>query len=612
MREADGSLTMVGPAVPPAAAEGPPGGAGQQIFYEVTYAGASSDLSHVFFRLKGGEVLWPGDTTAIGFRSLYGYTGTGNRRPYLVGTNEEGRLLSDCGIWLGSSEGRDTYNAISSNGEAVYFTAQAAKEGKFCTGDEGTGPSVNELYARIDGEVVAISEPSARQCALCQVESKESAEFAGASEDGSEVFFVTSQELLRGAVGQNLYSYDFARPEGERIARVSSGTASPGVRGVARVSADGSHVYFVATGQLTREPRGGGCIAALSASELPEEELTKEGRCRARAGADNLYVFEQDAAHPAGRVMFIATLSSGDSEDWASEDFRPVQTTQSGRFIVFQSAGDLLPGETSGEPQIFEYDAQEETLQRVSIGQGGYVGGTASADAFGATIPVPEYANIYSPTARASHLAVSEDGSTVVFDSAGALTPGSEDASNADATSVYEYRAGGALSGGNVYLISDGKDVSPQSGAKGAVALGMDPSGQDIYFATGDPLVEEDVNTQFDVYDARADGGFPARVAPAGCEASEGGCLGGSQPLPSFPAPGSASAPGGGNVTLSPPVETHATSASKPKAKTKPLTRAQQRARELKTCKRHRGKRRATCEAQVKRRYAARPTRPTF
>ncbi|MFI5168321.1 MAG: hypothetical protein ACHQQS_17065 [Thermoanaerobaculales bacterium] len=620
VREAGDALAMVGPAVPPAAAEGPPAGSSSEAPSEVRPVGASSDLSHMFFELFNGAQLWPGDTTVTegeAGASLYGYTGTGNQRPYLLASNGEGRLVSDCGISLGSHGEGDTYNAVSRSGEIVYFTAYRAegKEGKFCTqSGEGTGPSVNELYARLggeDGEVVAISEPSARWCRHCQVEHQASGEFAGASEDGERAFFLTRQELLPGAIGQNLYEYDFGAPQAERILRVSNGVASPGVVGVARVSEDGSHVYFVAAGQLTREPRAGGCAAALSAPELAEEELTREGRCRAKAGADNLYVFEQDAAHPQGRVRFIATLSSGDSPDWAPTDNRPVQATPSGRFVVFQSTGGLLRGETGGRRQVFKYDAQEETLVRVSVGQAGYARGTASADVHGASIGQQLYTSAYNPTSSYSRLAVSEDGSTVVFDSAGALTPGSEAASDAGAMSVYEYRGHGTLSGGDVYLISDGVDVSsPEPGGEGgAVALGMDPSGQDVYFASGDPLVPEVLDTERELYDARVDGGFPGRSSPPQCEGEL--CQGAPSAPPSLAAPGSASAPGGGNLTSSPPVETDAKSKTKPKAKAQVLTRAQQRARALKACKRDRGKRRATCEAQVKRRYPARPTKPT-
>ena len=603
LRDADGSLTLVGPALPPSAAAGPPAGGSQSFFYERAspFAGASSDLSHAFFELNSiFPVLWPRDTTHSAF-SLYGInTGPGSQSPYLVGADAEGQLVSDCGTSLGSGRVGDHDNAISAGGDTVYFTANAATAG--CT-----GPPVNELYARVGQEVVPLSEPSAPQCRQCQVGGpKGSADFAGASEDGSRAFFLTGQELLPGATGQNIYEYDFTRPEGERVVRVSNGAGNPGVLGVARVSGDGSHVYFVATGVLTRAPRGGGCLPALSASELLEEEVTKEGRCRAKNGADNLYLFEEGAAHPDGHVRFISTLPVSDSQDWELVDHRPVQTTGSGQFIVLQSTAGLLPGETSAKPQIFEYDAREETLQRVSIGQAGYAGGTASADAFGAAIQVPEYASSYSPTARATHLAVSEDGATVVFQSAGALTPGSEDASNAGATSVYEYHSAGPITDGNVFLVSNGHNTAS------ALVLGIDLSGQDIYFETSEPLVAEDVDTQFAIYDARVDGGFPARVVPAGCEASEGGCLSGALAVPSFAAPGSASAPGAGNATSSPAVKTLAESKTRPKAKTKPLTRAQQRARELRACKRHRGKRRATCEARVMRRYhAAPPTKPT-
>src|SRR5271166_1263952 len=187
--------------------------------------------------------------------------------------------------------------------------------------------------------------------------------------------------------------------------RVSTGSSEPEVEGVARISEDGSHVYFVAKGILTGEPRGGEggiCIKALTASELTEEETTKEGRCRPRKEGNNLYLFERDAQYPGGRILFVATLSSetkaeleaketaacgtlpeperkecegqpeeykerlereyqsrnaADSEDWRARDRRPVQATPDGRFLVFVSAGDLTVGDKSAVEQVFEYDA---------------------------------------------------------------------------------------------------------------------------------------------------------------------------------------------------------------------------------------------------------------
>ena len=212
------------------------------------------------------------------------------------------------------------------------------------------------------------------QCLECNTTVKAPAEFSGASEDGSKVFFLTEQELFSGDTTKNLYEYDFDNRDERKIVRVSGGSETPEVQGVARVSENGSHVYFVAKGVLTTEPRGGGCVE----------------KCLPAPGANNLYVFERDAANRGGRTAFIATLSSeteaelvkakeactggekveceeraeqafnqrnrADSADWYGSS---VQSTPDGQFLVFDSVADLTPGDTSVEPQVFEYDALE-------------------------------------------------------------------------------------------------------------------------------------------------------------------------------------------------------------------------------------------------------------
>ena len=190
------------------------------------------------------------------------------------------------------------------------------------------------MYARVDGELadahtVAVSEPSPSECGThsgvteisCREAKPAGAWFEGASEDGSEAFFTSTQQLTDGASedsdssdnaaeaegcvsttgvnGCNLYEYDFGLPAGHELVDVSAGDVSgggPRVRGVVALSPDGSHVYFVAGGVLTATANDRGQVA--------------------QSGANNLYVFEQDARYPAGHVAFIAGLPETDKGEW--------------------------------------------------------------------------------------------------------------------------------------------------------------------------------------------------------------------------------------------------------------------------------------------------------
>jgi hypothetical protein len=501
-REEDGASLVVGPGGPSGAIEP-----------RLEFIGASSDLSHLVFTdgaptSVSSEVrLWPGDATrGEGQQSLYEYAGTNNSEPMLVGVNNKGvvagigesALISQCGTEFGNPGG-DVYNAISQSGSAVFFTALGRDAKRTCRElPPETVPAVSELYARInnglsDAHTVAISEPIPSDCSVgvCQTLNPADARFQGASLDGSQVFFTTAQRLLVGTPGEgpDLYEYNFRAPEGRKVTLVSTGdTAGAQVQGVARVSEDGSHVYFVARGVMTGE------------------ETNAYGD-RAHEGAENLYVSIQECSgggtscpEPQQRLAFIGRLSEADKQDWAESDFRPSEATPDGRFFVFQSAADLTPDDTSTASQIFEYDAQAKTLVRISHGVGGY-NDDGNTSTYPATISAPSYREVDRP--ESSFTTVSADGAYVFFMSSDSLSP----YALVGHPGVYEYHDG------EVSLISDGHDLS----RTGSTLLGTDRSGYDVFFTSGDPLVPQDTDTQEDVYDARIDGGFAAPTTNSGC-----------------------------------------------------------------------------------------------
>jgi hypothetical protein len=527
---------------------------------------------------------------------------------------------------------------MSADGRTIYFSVGPCGSG---TGaNEHTPVPVNEVFARIDnGEpgahTVAVSQPGAlspappnHECVtLVCVENTSNpgqfrgAQFMGASGDGSRVFFLSPQQLTDSASedpsagdtaqnagcskaggmnGCNLYEYDSSRPVGERLVDASAGDSSgggPRVQGVTALSGDGSHVYFVARGVLTSVANGGGQVA--------------------QGGAENLYVFERDAAHPEGRVAFIAVLPEADYQQWTGRSLGvPANVTPDGRFLVFTSSGALTPDTTRGDgaQQVFRYDAQTGELVRISIGEHGFNdngnGGVGSA-----YIVFPSHDGFLRAGVARTDPTMSHDGAFVFFMSPVALTPGALDDAQigtqeyrskqvpAYAENVYEYHEG------QVYLISDGRDTST---APAGICLGQDPpvlssvcligsdaSGANVFFTTGDSLVPGDTDTQLDVYDARvctaSEPCIKPTVAPVGCLGE--GCRGVPAGAPSLPGAGSAVFAGAGN--LAPPV-------SKTAVKPRALSRAQKLARALRVCRSERGPRRRACEALARRRYGAR------
>jgi hypothetical protein len=603
----------------------PPPGTQQNFKFE----GASPDLRHVAYSIAAGEgALWPGDGTRPPARSLYEYAGTGEQEPVLVGVrnsgplhgtphvNEGAELITECGVELGGGERGSTYNAISGDGSIVYFTALHEAGSERCA-----TPSGDEVYARVDGsKTVAISGYKSPECTVaCAAAEPKPAVFQGASEDGSKVFFTTSQPLLNsdGDGTNDLYEAELGEAGVERLIQVSRGDATdptPGtganVAGVARVSADGSRVYFVARGVLST--------------------TANDHRENAEPGGYNLYVYST----AKGSTAFIATLvtsaefnqqrealcanveegffkeqcekrATAETEAIEAEraqaqrgDHRLITTSPDGRYLVFLSERDLTgPEDRSTANQAFEYDAQTARLARVSVGQkspafpGGFNSNgntTNSEDA--ARILAPNYKEDY-PGAAMSAPSVAADG-TAVFTSRNTLAPGAV----AGGRNVYEYRAG------NVYLISPGGDPSLEAAAFGTNSdhtepaeesgrlLGIDQSGTDVFFMSVDRLVPEDTDSQVDWYDARIDGGFAAPARIPACEGDS--CQGPLSAAPAFSSPASASQAGGDNLAPSP---TPATG--------KRLTRAQRLALALKACRRHAKQKRHRCEAQARRRY---------
>ena len=569
-REGAGSFVHIGPLQPL--------GELPRFGNEGRYRGASHDLTHILISKEPRQGRWPGDTTT-GQNSLYEYSGVEQSEPKLVGvknggpliSNSEAQLISECETELGS--GADKYNAISAGGAIVFFTARAC----------GSSPSVEELYARVDGaHTVPLSEPSlpAGECtAGCETAEHREGVFQGASEDGTKAFFMTEQPLLNVDKdgGNDLYEADVAGASLTRLTMVSAGETGgsegendvtpgegAGVLGVVRVSEGGSHVYFVATGVLTRAANGQGE--------------------KAEAGADNLYVYDT----ASGSTAFVARLSEEDGEVWKRQNNgRPAAVTPDGRFLVVVSHADLSDEEGVSGQQVYEYDAQSGVIRRVSVGQ------HSSLEALAPRIVESTYEQEDRVTGAQSTLTMSDDGSYVFFESPDGLTPQALDDqviaclfeftghcfNSAFAQNIYEYHDG------HVYLITSVRDTS---GVHAQRLLGTDASGADVFFTTADALLAQDTDTQIDTYDARIAGGFPPPLSETGC--SGDACQG---PLSVPPPPSSAGSSlqaGGGNLphppSSKPTSKPHKKTKKKPKARRR---RKHRKGRKAKTSRRGRG-----------------------
>lgn len=518
--------------------------------------GYSRNLADAVFQLnnKGGHHLLPNDTGQKNPGSIYEVVGLGGASPELrlVSVDSAGNVIGpEHETHLGGRLTRSSlFHAVSEDGQRIFFTATPA------------GSGVENVYARryLPGgaaETVDISSPSPSQCARTASEpggecsAPASGVFEGASGSGEKAFFLTKQQLVNADTDSitDLYEYDFAEPAGSRVVQVSGGgigDPTPGsgasVQGVVRVSNDGSHVYFVATGVLSTVPNAAGQTAL--------------------AGADNLYGFDTETR----QTKFVAQLCSGhevsgsqrdaacpspggDTSLWAISDVatRRAQTTPNGRYLIFDTDAQLSPEDQAKAQRVYRYDFQ--TGELILVSHAAPEDPTAGNGELNAVISAPGYvAGGAAGDVENESRQISANGSAIVFSTAEPLqadvnageNPGCEGATQTGCN-VYEWHEG------VVHMISDGQSPSNTH----YEAPTMSASGADIFFTTYTKLVGQDTDKLADVYDARIDGGFPAPAPEPSCSGEE--CQGTPSTLPVFEAPGTVAFTGGKNVTPAPP-----------------------------------------------------------
>ncbi len=520
---------------------GPPGGPYTTIAQgfensplEVDPVGASSDLSHIVGETRDYN-LAPADANQEQGSALYEFTGG---QVHLINVNSKGALLSTCGAVLGASGGFDaelisTHNAVSNTGKKIFFTAPDPNydtNGPACpdNGPEHAGgdrtPSVPpELYMRLDGtRTIEISVPAK---GVYEVGGQQMAVFVGASEDGSRVFFLTRGELTKDDKGLHsieLYEYNTKKATLTRISHGESGDAEGNVSSVPVVSADGSTVYFIAAGQLTNgAPEGGG---------LYRYDTETETTTFVTGGVE----MPPDYIRATYWEAFMNLYNSPGQDQQAD-----YYATANGNFLVFPSTQNITAYNSQGYQELYLYNATEGSITCVSCNPNGFAP-TASA----AFTRQHDYIHASGLAPRP----VSEDGSYVFFDTSNALVPNA----SRGVIHVYEWH-NGAIS-----LIGSPSDPSD------SFFMEASADGSNVFFGTHAQLVPQDTEVGGNLYDARIDGGFEQ---PSSTKCSGTGCQGPPSAPPVFATPPSVTFNGVGNFEPT----TTTTSTKQPlETKTKP------------------------------------------
>lgn len=499
-------------------------------------AGASADGSRIFF-----ESTLP----------LTGETPSGQRNVFLweedsgvslVDVNEGGDPLPEGGFagpyeWpeenlAGGGTREHLYvgaiNAISRDGGQIAFTQAQENEGSA----EG-----GQLYVRkgLGGPTPESVKVSAYHEGTSGPELP--AAFLEANPDGRYIFFKSRAELTSnayaGGTGQKsaiLYRYDTSNGV---LVDLTPDPAEeyedgPGVEGMLGASESGNVAYFAAT-------------AALTSEEGPTGET-------AVAGEPNLYRWEEGASEP---LSFVATLKGGslvqttpslqgDTRDWSPAVLtstqaplsRAARVSSDGGSVVFSArraltgapnrSGACADGECA---EFFRYAAASDTLDCISCDPTG-------ARPLGDARIGAEFVNSGSfPSVEAAPVLprnLSANGDRFFFEtpnplvaadinsrSGCALVHGTEIEQIPSCLDVYEWEAPGSgtcpqasatrPNGGCLFLISSGQSGQPSYFAD------ADRQGGNAYFFTASPLVPADGDQNYDVYDARVEGGLASQ-----------------------------------------------------------------------------------------------------
>jgi hypothetical protein len=464
-----------------------------------------------------------------------------------------------------------------------------------------------------------------------------SAEFQTASNDGTRIFFTDKQQLTTDSTAQpafpeqpDLYECEIAEEAGKLVCHLKDLTVDhnsgehANVQGlIFGASEDGSTVYVVAQGVLTSNEDGNGE--------------------HAETAKDNLY--ELRASGTSWTTAFVAQLASEDSAEWegnrlADTAFLTARVSPNGRYLAFMSqatpTGYNNVDQASGKPdeEVYLYDSLAAHLTCVSCNPTGarprgVLDTLESGEGIGLLVDrrqvwaalghehwlagsIPGWTAQSLPTATSPVGALVQsrylsDEGRLFFNSPDDLVP----LATNHKEDVYEYEPSGvgsceSLTGGCISLMSSG------GSSRESAFLEATPGGSDVFFLTAAPLLVQDSDTAFDIYDARVCTPESPCLTPShppspgcsradACHPAEPG-----RQTPIGPA-GTATFSGPGNAAGIVPATGNVKSANAKKPKV--LTRLQKLAQALSSCKKHyhhSRRRRATCEARARAKWRGR------
>jgi hypothetical protein len=548
----------------------PDSGSGKLSYFPV-YAGASADMSQIFFEvndaLLGGEGAVQRELSddlkqeiVNGNQHADFLYDSGSEGPTLIDIAPDGKVVPNAtfgaphllGVQPGGNPS-DFSHVISSDSSRVFWSAL---EG------EGANQSAAALYVRENPAQPQSPVNGQDECTVstdaCTIQIDKAVggegRFWTASSDGSRAFFTKG----------GLYEYE-VNSIGGHPGTLTDLTPGVEVQAVVGTSENGSYLYYV---------DGANKLYMLHEGENGWEAPVPIATLSSQDGGE---------VQPIEGLGTLSTNSGGYAGDWVPDiGQRTAEITADGEGLAFMSDQPLMAQGFSdgyrndGEEEVYVYNALTRSLFCASCSQSGEPG----SEGF---LPV-SWSDSYIPTL------ISEGGGRVFFDSGSSLV--SRD-TNGD-TDVYEWEMEGVgscgqgqgVDGGCIYLLSGGMSDEP------SWLLGASLNGSDVFMITRARLTADAQDELYKVFDARIEG--VKALSPPVCTGT--GCQGLPGVPPTFATPSSVTYAGIGNFTTP-------TSSNVVKAKAKVLTRAEKLKSALKACRHGAKSRRVSCEKQARRRY---------
>jgi hypothetical protein len=602
------------------------------------YIAASSNLEHIVLA-SAVPLLTDGKEGAPGYYEWNKNRPSAERlQPVSILPGGEWAEYSEVRI---GNYNQNVRNAVSSDGSRVFWEAEYPE---------------HHLYVRdtVTGVTTQIDAPQGVSTPVVA----EDPRFQYATPDGTKVYFTDQQRLTPESTASNaapeLYEFNTVTGHLRDLTPDTHGATSESVQGsILGVTEDGEYIYLVADGVMAEKAVPGECKDETASPTGATCNLYRVHVTASEVTYETIAVLSSEdehdwAAQPGSAGEFVQVTS---------------RMSSNGDYLAFMSDRNLtgydntdvneeedVPGEGKkhADEEVFLYDAGTNHLvcascnptgarphgvyDKYEAGEGlgllvdrprtwenrwisGSVPGWTSYSEHGAQYQSRYLSNQGRLFFNASDGLVPADSNgkedVYEYEPEGLGPVGPSDArceqARTSASEVFKPErsftnaegGGGHEGAGCVALISSGTSATESAFLDASATGPGGEEGEDVFFLTASPLVSQDVDSAYDVYDAHECSSVrpcpspPVALPP--CTTAES-CRVAPAPQPAiFGAPSTQTLTGPGN-----PAPAVAPAVVKPKA----LTNAQKLAAALKGCAKDRVKRkRVACEEQARKRY---------